>query len=176
MVIAGEITTRAQLDYQNLVRETIKNIGYNQPNLGFHYDSCGILTSINKQSPDIAQGVNEGEGLYKEQGAGDQGLMFGYACEETPELMPFPIMLAHKIVRELNHLCKTNQLSYLRPDAKTQVTVEYDDNHQPVRIHTVVISVQHAENTKRETIIQDMKSMSQNWPQKVLSMIVLFFM
>jgi S-adenosylmethionine synthetase len=159
VVLAGEITTTAQIDYQALVRETIKDIGYDQPDIGFDYRCCSILTSINKQSPDIAQGVNEGEGLYKEQGAGDQGLMFGYACDETPELMPFPIMLAHQIVRELNHLRQTNKLPYLRPDAKTQVTIEYDENHKPVRLHTAVISVQHTEDIDRDTIIRDMKSM-----------------
>lgn len=159
VVISGEITSRAIIDYPELVRSVIKDIGYDQPDIGFDYRSCGILTSINKQSPDIAQGVNEGEGLYKEQGAGDQGLMFGYACNETPELMPFPIMLAHQIVRELNHLRKTDQLSYLRPDAKSQVTIEYDENHKPVHLHTVVISVQHTEDVDRETIVKDMKAM-----------------
>ena len=159
VVLAGEITTNAQLDYQALVRETIKDIGYDQSDVGFDYKSCGILTTINKQSPDIAQGVNEGEGLYKEQGAGDQGLMFGYACDETPELMPFPIMLAHQIVRELNNLRKTKKLPYLRPDAKSQVTIEYDENHKPVHLHTVVISVQHTEDVDHATIIRDMRSM-----------------
>lgn len=159
VVIAGEITSNAQLDYQTLVRDTIKDIGYDQPDLGFDYRCCAILTSLNKQSPDIAQGVNEGEGLYKEQGAGDQGLMFGYACDETPELMPFPIMLAHQIVRELDHLRKSKKLSYLRPDAKCQVTIEYDENHKPVHLHTVVISVQHTYDVSRETIVKDMKSM-----------------
>lgn len=159
VVLAGEITTKAQLDYQALVRDTIKDIGYDQPDVGFDYRSCGILTSINKQSPDIAQGVNEGEGLFKEQGAGDQGLMFGYACDETPELMPFPIMLAHQIVRELNILRRTNQLTYLRPDAKSQVTVEYDENHKPTHLHTVVISTQHTDDVTHDTIVKDMKSM-----------------
>ncbi|QLH36440.1 MAG: methionine adenosyltransferase [Parachlamydiaceae bacterium] len=159
VVVAGEITTTAQLDYQTLVRETIKDIGYHYPEIGFDYKSCGIITSINKQSPDIAQGVNEGEGLFKEQGAGDQGLMFGYACDETPELMPFPIMLAHQIVRELNNLRASNKLTYLRPDAKSQVTIEYDENHRPIHLHTVVISVQHSEDVDYDTIVRDMKSM-----------------
>lgn len=159
VIVSGEITTNAQIDYQTLIRETIKDIGYDLPETGFDYRSCGILTAINKQSPDIAQGVNEGEGLYKEQGAGDQGLMFGYACNETPELMPFPIMLAHQIVRELNHLRAGHKLPYLRPDAKSQVTIEYDENNHPVHLHTVVISVQHAEDIDRETIVRDMKSM-----------------
>lgn len=159
VVVAGEITTSAQIDYQTLVRETIKEIGYDQSETGFDYRSCGIITTINKQSPDIAQGVNEGEGLFKEQGAGDQGLMFGYACDETPELMPFPIMLAHQIVRELNHLRMTKKLPYLRPDSKSQVTIEYDENHKPVRLHTVVISVQHTEDVNHRTIENDMKAM-----------------
>lgn len=176
VIIAGEITTNAQIDYQMLVRETIKDIGYNEPDLGFDYRCCAILTSINKQSPDIAQGVNEGEGLYKEQGAGDQGLMFGYACDETTELMPFPIMLAHQIVRELNHLRQTNKLLYLRPDAKSQVTIEYDENHKPVHLHTVVISVQHAEDVDRETIVKDMKSMvSKLVPKGFISENTLFY-
>ncbi len=176
VVVAGEITTNAQLDYQALIRETIKEIGYDKAELGFDYKSCGILTTINKQSPDIAQGVNEGEGLYKEQGAGDQGLMFGFACDETPELMPFPIMLAHQIVRELNHLRTTHKLPYLRPDAKSQVTIEYDENHKPIHLHTVVISVQHSEDVDRETIVKDMKSMvSRLVPKSFINENTLFF-
>ncbi|WP_044881543.1 methionine adenosyltransferase [Neochlamydia sp. EPS4] len=159
VVVAGEITTKAQVDYQEIVRNTLKYIGYDQAQEGFDYRSCGVLTSIHKQSLDIAQGVNEREGLYKEQGAGDQGLMFGYACEETPELMPLPITLAHQIVRELHCIQQNKQLPYLRPDAKTQITIEYNEKHQPIRLHTVVISVQHAEEVKRETIVHDMKAL-----------------
>jgi S-adenosylmethionine synthetase len=159
VVIAGEITTKAQIDYQALARATIQEIGYDIPNIGFDYRSCGLLTSINKQSPDIAQGVNEGEGLFKEQGAGDQGLMFGFACDETPELMPLPIMLAHRIVRELHRLGSTKELPYLRPDSKSQITIEYDENHKPVRLHTVVISTQHAEEVNHNTIVKDMKAL-----------------
>ena len=159
VIVAGEITTQAQVNYQEIARATIKEIGYDDSQAGFDYRSCGVLVSIQKQSPDIAQGVNEGQGLYKEQGAGDQGLMFGFACQETPELMPLPIMLAHQIVRELNHLHKTKKLNYLLPDAKSQVTIEYNEKHQPVRLHTVVISVQHKENVSHETIVKDMKDM-----------------
>lgn len=159
VLLAGEISTQAHLDYQSLVRQTIKDIGYDHPDMGFDYRSCGILLSINKQSPDIALGVNEGEGLYKEQGAGDQGIMFGYACDETPEFMPLPIMLAHQIVRELNRLRKSQTLKYLRPDSKSQVTIEYDEHNRPIRLHTVVISVQHSEDISRENIVKDMKEL-----------------
>lgn len=159
VVVAGEITTKAHLNYQEIIRQTICDIGYDDSALGFDYRSCGILLSINKQSPDIAQGVNEGEGLFKEQGAGDQGLMFGYACDETAELMPMPIMLAHRIVHELRRLRVSGKLSYLRPDAKAQVTIEYSDDHTPVRLHTVVISTQHAPEVEHEKICKDMKEL-----------------
>jgi S-adenosylmethionine synthetase len=161
VILAGEITTKATIDYQHIVRNTLKEIGYNDSALGFDYRSCGVMLTINKQSSDIAQGVNEGEGLFKEQGAGDQGLMFGYACDETPELMPLPIMLAHRIVQELRRLRITNELSYLRPDAKTQVTIEYNKHQIPQRLHTVVISTQHNEEIKQETIHKDMKALVQ---------------
>jgi S-adenosylmethionine synthetase len=160
VVIAGEITTKAHLNYQEIARETIKEIGYSDSELGFDYRSCAIVTTVNKQSPDIAQGVNEGEGLFKEQGAGDQGIMFGYACNETSELMPLPIMLAHRLVRELHHVRITNQLPYLRPDAKAQVTVEYSEDNKPIRLHTVVISTQHSEKVDHETICKDMKALA----------------
>ena len=159
VVVAGEITTSANPDYQTIIRNTIQDIGYDDSTLGFDYRSCGILLSINKQSPDIAQGVNEGEGLFKEQGAGDQGLMFGFACDETPELMPMPIMLANRIVNELYRLRTTKTLPYLRPDAKTQVTVEYNEHHVPLRLHTVVISTQHSPDVDYETICSDMKAL-----------------
>jgi S-adenosylmethionine synthetase len=160
VIVAGEITTHAHPNYQEIIRQTIKNIGYDDSALGFDYRSCGILLSINKQSPDIAQGVNEGQGIFKEQGAGDQGLMFGYACDETPELMPMPIMLAHKIVQELSRQRKSKELSYLRPDAKSQVTVEYSPSGVPLRLHTIVISTQHNEDVDYETICHDMKALA----------------
>ena len=157
VVLAGEITTHAVIDYQEVVRKTIAEIGYDKNQLGFDFQSCGIVSTINKQSPDIAQGVDESQNLYKEQGAGDQGIMFGYACDETPELMPLPIMLAHALVRGLRLKRQNGDLKYLRPDAKCQVTIQYNEHHQPVRLHTVVISTQHAEDADMPTICKDMK-------------------
>lgn len=159
VVIAGEITTRAHPNYQEIARQTIRDIGYDNSALGFDYQSCAVILSINRQSPDIARGVNEGQGLFKEQGAGDQGIMFGYACDETPELMPMPIMLAHRIVQELRRLRVTKALPYLGPDAKTQITIEYNDQHEPQRLHTVVISTQHTADAEYETISKDMRAL-----------------
>lgn len=176
VVIAGEITTRAHPNYQEIARQTIHNIGYVDSALGFDYRSCGVLLSINKQSPDIARGVNEGEGLFKEQGAGDQGLMFGYACDETAELMPMPIMMAHQIVHELRRLRVSGELPYLRPDAKSQVTIEYNANHTPQRLHTVVISTQHADDVSHDQICADMKSMvRQMVPPQLIDENTLFY-
>lgn len=153
--IAGEITTNAHVNFQEIARQVIYDIGYIYPEIGFDYQSSGILTSINRQSPDIALGVDESLNLYKEQGAGDQGLMFGYACEETPQLMPLPITLAHSIVRELRIKRQQGALPYLRPDAKSQVTVEYNQAHQPVRVHTVVVSTQHSQDVDQTLLNQD---------------------
>lgn len=161
VILAGEITADCTLDYQQIARDTIREIGYDRAELGFDYRSCAVITALNKQSPDIAQGVLEGQGLFSEQGAGDQGLMFGFACDDTKELMPLPIMLAHRIVDELRRIRESSGLSYLRPDAKSQVTVEYDENHHPVRVDTVVLSTQHAEEVSYETLVADMKSMIQ---------------
>ncbi len=155
VVVAGEVTTSAVIDVQKIVRETVKNIGYNKPELGFDGETCGVLVALSEQSPDIAQGVNEREGLHQEQGAGDQGLMFGYATNETPEYMPLPITLAHKITQRLASARKRNELWYLRPDGKSQVTVEYE-NGVPKRVDTVVLSTQHHPDVNWETIQRDM--------------------
>ena len=142
VVISGEITTRADINYMDIARATVKRIGYDDSDIGFDYKSCAVLTAINRQSSDIAQGVNEGEGIDLDQGAGDQGLMFGYACNETPSLMPFPIYYAHRIMQRQAEVRKDGRLQWLRPDAKSQLTVKYVDG-KPVAIDTVVVSTQH---------------------------------
>ncbi|MDH3809505.1 MAG: methionine adenosyltransferase [Desulfuromonadales bacterium] len=157
-MIAGEITTSAYVDMPDIVRQTIKEIGYDDSSMGFDYETCAVLTSIDRQSPDISQGVSEGEGLFTEQGAGDQGLMFGYACNETPELMPMPITFAHKLTKRLADVRKSGLLNFLRPDSKSQVSIQYI-NDKPIRVDTVVISSQHNpdvtyENLK-ESIIEE---------------------
>ena len=156
VVVAGEITSKGVIDANDIVRRTLREIGYDKPGIGFDADSCGVMVCIHKQSPDIAMGVDESKN--KEQGAGDQGLMFGYACDETPELMPLPIFLSHRLVEEQARLRSTGKHKYLRPDAKSQVTIEYD-GHTPVRIHTVVLSTQHTPEVKMSVLTKDMIKM-----------------
>ncbi len=150
-LIAGEITTSAWVDMPEVVRQTIKEIGYNSSDMGFDWQSCAVMTSIDKQSPDIAQGVDEGKGIDLNQGAGDQGLMFGYACNETEVLMPMPITLAHRLTKRQAEVRKANILPWLRPDAKSQVTVQYEKN-VPVRLEAVVLSTQHDTTVSYENL------------------------
>ena len=156
IIVAGEITSRARVSYGEIAREVVREIGYTDSAMGFDANTCAILTAVERQSPDISQGVTEGEGLHKEQGAGDQGMMFGYACNETPELMPFPIQMAHSLVKYLAKIRKGGEAYFLRPDSKSQVTVEYRGG-RPVRVQSVVISTQHSADAEyeklRETII-----------------------
>ncbi len=151
VVISGEITTTANINYMDIARATVRRIGYDDSDIGFDYKSCAVLTAINRQSPDIAQGVNEGQGIDLDQGAGDQGLMFGYACRETPSLMPFPIYYAHRLMQRQAEVRKDGRLPWLRPDAKSQLTVRYVDG-KPVDIDTVVISTQHGPDVSHAQI------------------------
>jgi S-adenosylmethionine synthetase len=145
VLVGGEITTNTYVNFQEIARGVAKKIGYDKPEYGLDFESMAVLNTVHSQSPDISQGVSEGNGLYKEQGAGDQGMMFGFACKETPELMPAPITYAHKILLKATDLRKNGILTWLRPDSKSQVTIEYE-GHKPVKIETVVVSHQHDEN------------------------------
>src|SRR3989338_6000006 len=156
IIVAGAITSRARVSYGEIAREVVREIGYTDSAMGFDANTCAILTAVERQSPDISQGVTEGEGLHKEQGACDQGMMFGYAFNETPDLMPFPIQMAHSLVKYLAKIRKGGEAYFLRPDSKSQVTVEYRDR-RPVKVKNVVISTQHSADVEygklRETII-----------------------
>ncbi|MDR1425016.1 MAG: methionine adenosyltransferase [Azoarcus sp.] len=151
VVISGEITTTAQVDYREVAQEVMRRIGYDDSDIGFDYKSCAVLAAINRQSPDIAQGVNEGEGIDLDQGAGDQGLMFGYATRETPSLMPLPIYYAHRIMQRQAEVRKDGRLPWLRPDAKSQITVKYVDG-KPAAIDTVVVSTQHSPDIEHSSL------------------------
>jgi len=168
-MIAGEITTQCYVDMPQVVRETIKGIGYNDSAMGFDWETCAVVTSIDQQSPDIAQGVNEGQGLHDEQGAGDQGIMFGYAVNETDVLMPAPIHYAHQLSMGLSAARKEGRLHFLRPDGKSQVSMEYRDG-KPVRIHTIVIATQHAPNVTYDDLIEGIKAevIAKSLPQELL--------
>ncbi len=153
VVVAGEVTTKAYVEIQEIVRDTIRKIGYTSDAYQFDADSCGVLVALHSQSPDIAQGVNEGEGIDLDQGAGDQGMMFGYATRETDSYMPMALYYSHNLLRELARIRReeSDKIGYLRPDSKAQVTIEYDDNDKPIRVHTVVISTQHDEFVNETT-------------------------
>jgi S-adenosylmethionine synthetase len=151
VVVAGEITSKATVPYADIVRDKIRRIGYSDPLAGFDADTCAVMISLDRQSPDISQGVTVGQGLFKEQGAGDQGMMFGYACDETAELMPMPIMFAHALTRRLAAVRRAGTLPFLRPDGKSQVSVEYVDG-RPVRVDTVVVSSQHTPDVTHKTL------------------------
>ncbi|MCL1947417.1 MAG: methionine adenosyltransferase, partial [Chitinivibrionia bacterium] len=156
-IVSGEITSKAVVNVPEIVRNTIKEIGYTDPNIGFDYKNSAVLNQIGTQSPDISQGVTEGQGLHKEQGAGDQGIMFGYATNETPELMPLSLHLSHRLMEKVTELREKGTLKWLRPDSKSQVTVEYEDDYITIkRVEAVVISTQHTEEVSHETIEKEM--------------------
>jgi len=158
VLLAGEITTNANVDYREVARDVVRDIGYTDPTIGFDADSMAVLISLGRQSPDIAQGVDDDKGAYLEQGAGDQGLMFGFACDETPELMPLPIQLSHQLMKKLSDVRKAGRVDWLRPDAKSQVTVQYE-NGRPKRIDTVLISTQHTEKVGRDEIAEALREL-----------------
>jgi S-adenosylmethionine synthetase len=156
VMVFGEMTTAGYIDIPRVVRNTIKQIGYTKAEYGIEWETCSVWVQITEQSPDISQGVSEGEGLHKKQGAGDQGMMYGYACNETKELMPLPISLAHKLTKKLADVRKEHDISYLRPDGKSQVSIEYDEKGKPIRADTIVLSTQHDGGISHDRIRKDM--------------------
>ena len=155
VMVFGEMTTKAYIDIPRIVRDTIKGIGYTKSEYGIEWETCSVWVQITEQSPDISQGVSEGDGLHKEQGAGDQGMMYGYACNETKELMPLPISLAHKLTKKLSEVRRNGGVSYLRPDGKSQVSIEYDEKGKPLRADTIVVSTQHDAGIAHDRIRKD---------------------
>jgi len=168
VMVFGEMTTRAYIDIPKVVRDTIKGIGYTRSEYGIEWETCSVWIQITEQSPDISQGVSEGKGLHREQGAGDQGMMYGYACNETKELMPLPITLAHKLTKKLSDVRKNGIISYLRPDGKSQVSIEYDEKGKPLRADTIVVSTQHDggisyNRIQKDVISKVIKPVCKNW-------------
>jgi len=156
VMVFGEMTTNGYIDIPKIARDTIKDIGYTQAEYGIEWETCSVWVQITEQSPDISQGVSDGKGLHKEQGAGDQGMMYGYACNDTKELMPLPISLAHKLTKKLAEVRKKGEISYVRPDGKSQVSIEYDEKGKPIRADTIVVSTQHDPGIAHSRIRKDM--------------------